>query len=181
MIREEPSDALRDLALASEIVNDNAVTDAARATLVRFDEMDMRVRLLEGVPPFIRLTPDTPITTAVPGDIQWVDHAEEELRSRGFVRRMLGYHTSPLEREILAWYYCRNEMPFLGGSEHWTPVHLRAVGRMTDLGLLIKVPAKAGQTHGHIEANKAALRVYMEALASVPLPVQRWVTPSEEP
>jgi hypothetical protein len=38
---------------------------------------------------------------------------------------------------------------------------------------------KEGTLGYHIEANHEALAPYMDALAAVPLPVQKWVVPDE--
>lgn len=82
--------------------------------------------------------------------------------------------TSPLERAILAHYYCSPE-PYMGGSENWSIPVNQAVDRFLEMGLL---EAKAVAGGGvKIFPNSAALQVYMEALSAVPLPVQRWVIP----
>jgi hypothetical protein len=83
--------------------------------------------------------------------------------------------TTPLEREILT-HYATGAGPYRGGSENWTETHLQIVRRFIDLGLLISYKGADGQQR--IRQNEEALRVYMAALAAVPLPVQRWVVPS---
>ena len=82
--------------------------------------------------------------------------------------------TSPLERAILAHYYCSNT-PYMDGSENWASAQREAVAQFVMLGLLIKTPQDDNTTK--ITANQEALTPYMEALAAVPLPVQRWVVP----
>lgn len=71
--------------------------------------------------------------------------------------------TTPLEREILAHYYC-SDAPYTCRSD----VHIRAVDAFVKLGLLIS-------DEQGVRANRYALEPYMRALDNVPLPVQRWV------
>jgi hypothetical protein len=83
--------------------------------------------------------------------------------------------TTPLEREILT-HYATTAGPYLGGSDNWTETHIEIVRRFIELGLLISYQGADGLQR--IRQNEEALRVYMAALAAVPLPVQRWVVPS---
>jgi hypothetical protein len=83
--------------------------------------------------------------------------------------------TTPLEREILT-HYATTAGPYRGGSENWLETHVQIVRRFLDLGLLISHKGADGLQR--IGQNEEALRVYMAALAAVPLPVQRWVVPS---
>ncbi len=80
--------------------------------------------------------------------------------------------TTPLEREILT-HYATSPGPYLGGSGNWAEIHVKIVQRFIDLRLLISHQGADGRSH--LRANEEALRVYMDALAAVPLPVQRWV------
>lgn len=80
--------------------------------------------------------------------------------------------TTPYEREILTHYFTR-AAPWKDGSENWKPLDHEIIDRFITLGLLIQIHSPETK----IEANHDALRVYFEALAAVPLPVQRWVTP----
>lgn len=80
-------------------------------------------------------------------------------------------YTTPLDREILTHYYVSPEpFPRSGGSNSET------VQRFIRLGLLVELP-QANKYGSTIEANREAIRVYMDALGRVPLPVQRWVIP----
>ena len=81
--------------------------------------------------------------------------------------------TSPLERAILTHYYV-SPLPYKDGSENWTQCEADAVKRFVEAGLLLQKRAGPEQ---FIEANHRALAVYMEALASVPLPVETWIVP----
>ena len=83
--------------------------------------------------------------------------------------------TTPLEREILT-HYATTSGPYRGGADNWTPTHHEIVQRFVDLGLLIRHHGADGLQR--IRANDEALRVYLAALAAVPLPVQRWVVPA---
>jgi hypothetical protein len=83
--------------------------------------------------------------------------------------------TTPLEREILA-HYATSAGPYRGGTQHWTPTHVQIIQRFIDLGLLICPTGAEGLQR--LTPNEQALRVYMAALAAVPLPVQRWVVPA---
>ncbi len=82
--------------------------------------------------------------------------------------------TTPLEREILAHYYC-GVGPFRKGSENWGPSDSDAVERFLRIGLLTSGSKNGCAT---IEPNREALKVYMDALAAVPLPRQQWAIPS---
>ena len=55
---------------------------------------------------------------------------------------------------------------------------MQIVRQFLDLGLLISHKGADGLEC--IRQNEEALRVYMAALAAVPLPVQRWVVPSTQ-
>jgi hypothetical protein len=83
--------------------------------------------------------------------------------------------TTPLEREILT-HYATTAGPYRGGSENWLETHVQIVRRFLDLGLLISHTGADGLQR--IGQNEEALRIYMAALAAVPLPVQQWVVPS---
>jgi hypothetical protein len=83
--------------------------------------------------------------------------------------------TTPLEREILT-HYATTAGPYRGGSENWTETHVEIVRRFIDLGLLMSFKGEDGRQH--VAQNEPALRLYMAALAAVPLPVQRWVVPA---
>jgi len=83
--------------------------------------------------------------------------------------------TTPLEREILT-HFATTAGPYRGGSENWTETHAQIVRRFIDLGLLISCTDADGLPR--IRPNEEALRVYLAALAAVPLPVQRWVVPA---
>jgi hypothetical protein len=83
--------------------------------------------------------------------------------------------TTPLEREILT-HYATTGGPYRGGADNWTSTHHEIVQRFVTLGLLIRHPGEDGLQR--IRANDEALRVYLAALAAVPLPVQRWVVPA---
>lgn len=75
--------------------------------------------------------------------------------------------TTPLEREILTHYWVSTgEFPRRG---HLTQeIEERFIRR----GLLRRHPLSK-----KVESVEAAMRVYMEALAAVPLPVQSWSIP----
>jgi hypothetical protein len=74
-------------------------------------------------------------------------------------------HTTPYEREILTHHYT-SWSPFPRDTE----LYREYVEKFARMGLL-RVDG------GKVEANKEALRTYMDALAAVPLPVQKWVVP----
>jgi hypothetical protein len=80
-------------------------------------------------------------------------------------------HTTPIERAILTHYWVSPE-PWKRGSEYWTPTDSEIVCKFVSLGLLVQTPCDG---FGKIVANQDALRPYMEALAAVPLPTQKWV------
>lgn len=70
---------------------------------------------------------------------------------------------TPFEREILTHHYVSPE-PF----PRQTPLYWDIVDRMVGAGLL--------RRHlGDVSAVEEPLRVYMDALEAVPLPVQVWV------
>jgi hypothetical protein len=81
--------------------------------------------------------------------------------------------TSNYERAILAHYFCFPG-PWKGGSENWNQLDIDTIKRFIDRGLLIQ--HKEPQS---IEGNHEALRVYMDALDAVPLPIQRWTIPEQ--
>ena len=75
--------------------------------------------------------------------------------------------TTPLEREILTHYYCSAPgVPFRSRL----PLILEIEEKFIKLGLL-------QHGIGCVKGNEEALRVYHDALASVPLPVQQWNVP----
>jgi hypothetical protein len=79
--------------------------------------------------------------------------------------------TTSFEREILTHYYV------YGNSEAWpekqrTPFYHVAVKRFLKAGLL-----RWDAGNDVVAGNSPALRVYMDALAAVPLPVQTWAIP----
>ena len=80
-------------------------------------------------------------------------------------------HTTPFEREILSHYYV-SSAPFRNEGE----LAVTLVNKFVDLGLLRRLdfPNAYG---AKIAGNKEPLSVYMDALAAVPLPVQRWIVP----
>lgn len=86
-------------------------------------------------------------------------------------------HTSPLEREILT-HYWTTPGPYAGSTDDWSQSVCIHVRRFVALGLLEE--RSPGTAAAHIVANQEALKVYMEALAQVPLPVRQWVIPKED-
>lgn len=152
------------------------------ATALRIQNLEHRVDALEehhidDIPPFLRARAagDNVVDLhAKPGDLRWVDNVDE-LRAAGFMRNILGHHTTALEREILTWFWCHPD-PYLGGSQFWRPIHAEAVQRFVKAGLLVD-----GMENGQpkVLPNRPALRSYMDALDAVPLPVQRWVVPKD--
>lgn len=84
--------------------------------------------------------------------------------------------TSPYERAILNHYWVSPE-PWKDGSENWLPLDTQTIDKFIGLGLLLEVSHPDLPSRSKIVKNEAALRVYMEALDAVPLPVQRWVIP----
>lgn len=89
----------------------------------------------------------------------------------------MNFPTTPLEREILT-HYWSTPGPYLGGSENWKATHGLLVQKFVDLGLLVRYDGEDG--FPHIRGNQDALRLYMEALSMVPLPVQRWIIPDNQ-
>lgn len=87
--------------------------------------------------------------------------------------------TSPLEREIITWYWCR-PTEYKGDREEWTELEHKIVVALIERGML-KVKGVAtnrnGWSYQTIEAVRDAVEPYMKALAAVPLPVQQWVIP----
>lgn len=79
--------------------------------------------------------------------------------------------TTPLERAILTHYYV-SPTPYPNESS----LSVELVSRFVDLGLLRRLDFH-NEFGAKIEGNKDALEPYMDALAAVPLPVQRWVIP----
>lgn len=77
--------------------------------------------------------------------------------------------TTPLEREILTAYWTSPE----GYTGRRTDLHDRIIQKFVRLGLLCL------QSPGSVQPNFDALSPYMDALAAVPLPVQRWVIPTD--
>lgn len=84
--------------------------------------------------------------------------------------------TTPLERAILTHYWV-SPGPWKEGSDFWKPADCEAVDKFVELGLLKKVSNDMHPGTTYTMANDEALAPYMEALAAVPLPVQRWVIP----
>lgn len=82
-------------------------------------------------------------------------------------------HTTPLEREILA-HYAVYGGPYLGGDQNWREVHHSIINTFTHLGLLYYDVVDGDPV---LKGNRAALDVYMAALAAVPLPSLRWSIP----
>lgn len=80
--------------------------------------------------------------------------------------------TTPFERELLTWYYCRVGM---FQRERGKPSSLvtELETKFIKAGLL-----RYDIVNDEIRGNQAALAVYMEALSAVPLPVMRWITPA---
>lgn len=73
--------------------------------------------------------------------------------------------TTPLEREILTHFYVCGAPYDIKGSQ----LRLNIINRFVAAGLLIRNP------DGVVVGNDLALRAYMDALAAVPLPTQKWV------
>lgn len=82
---------------------------------------------------------------------------------------------SPIEISIALWYYCRvgDYGRFNGDNNFDAPAVQSAIKGFVDKGLLIANPAP----NECIYRGTDALNVYVDALCSVPLPVQRWVMP----
>lgn len=87
-------------------------------------------------------------------------------------------YTTPYEREILTHYWVSPE-PWKNGSENWRDLDGKIIDKFVRLGLLRQVQHQeiGSVLVSKIVKNEEALRVYMDALAAVPLPVQRWVIP----
>lgn len=89
--------------------------------------------------------------------------------------------TSPLEIEIALWYYVRPGDYGKGpGSDNNfnAPAVQNALQRFVEAGLLkAHVPNDDLPQKFH---NTDGLRVYVEALCSIPWPEQRWVLPAQE-
>jgi len=79
--------------------------------------------------------------------------------------------TTPCDREILTHYYVC-PLPFPRETDDLA----ERVAEFVRLGLL-RVRSEPNVYGSNIEANHDALRVYMDALGKVPLPVQQWVIP----
>ena len=84
--------------------------------------------------------------------------------------------TTPYEREILTHYYTRPG-PWKEGSENWLELDILTIREFQLRGLLVSEYVEETGLN-RIVANEAALRVYMDALSAVLLPVQQWVIPN---
>lgn len=79
--------------------------------------------------------------------------------------------TTPLEREVLTHYYV--------SPEPWPRLNIHnrdLIDRFVKAGLL-RLTMEPNAYGSYVEGVREALEPYMEALAAVPLPVQRWVVP----
>lgn len=83
---------------------------------------------------------------------------------------------TPLYIEIALWYFCRaDEFPRLGA-----PAVEDAIKDLLQRGLLLRLTDEASAIHDYqcrYVRNEEPLRLYVEALCAVRLPVQRWVMP----
>ena len=84
---------------------------------------------------------------------------------------------SPYAIQILMHYRC-SPRPWKDGSEHWLPLDVELIETFVTFGLLIKIPHPDIPGATKIVKNEEALRVYVDALEAVPLPVCRWVLPT---
>lgn len=81
---------------------------------------------------------------------------------------------TPIEIDILLHYYVSPEE--YRNGDIGAPAVLDALKKFVSRGLIVKrtVPNEYGALY---EGNSAALKVYVETLCAVPLPVQKWVMP----
>ena len=93
----------------------------------------------------------------------------EEYMARPIRNPKVTNMTTPLEREILTHYWTTQGPPFRGGPATWSDSVGGVMDGLIALGVLVR------EADGTVRGNEAALKVYMEALAAVPLPVQKWV------
>lgn len=61
------------------------------------------------------------------------------------------------------------------------PIHERYANDLVNYGLLEKDPSHVGPFCASIYRKTPALAVWIEALCSVPFPVQQWVIPKSSP
>ena len=82
---------------------------------------------------------------------------------------------TPLEISIALWYHCRNGDfgRFSGDNNYDSPAVQSAFKSFVNRGLLVLNAAP----NDCIYRGTPALKVYVDALCSVPLPVQQWVIP----
>ena len=85
-------------------------------------------------------------------------------------------HTSALEREILTHYYV-SPTQWKPGQLVWPKLVMDIHYMFTRAGLL-----RINVSTGEFEGNEEALRVYMDALSAIPLPVNvtHWEIPEEQ-
>lgn len=80
---------------------------------------------------------------------------------------------TPLQIEILLHYWSRiDDVPNLDA-----PAVREAIDQFLVHGILEDVPEEPGRPYRKYRCNRAAMRVYVEALGAVPLPRQAWVIP----
>lgn len=79
-------------------------------------------------------------------------------------------HTTPFEREILTYFHTGGG--HAGQFPRPTPLYWYTVERFVDMGILTR------NDIGDIVPNEEPMRMYMDALAAVPLPVQVWKVPA---
>jgi hypothetical protein len=86
--------------------------------------------------------------------------------------------TSPLMISIALHYYCRagDFGKGIGDNNFDAPAVRDAIGDMRSAGLLAASPAGCEAQYFATEG----LKVYVEALKSVPFPLQQWAIPASE-
>lgn len=81
--------------------------------------------------------------------------------------------TTPFEREILTHHYT-SSAPF----PRPTPLYWATVNDFCDKGLLGRVSSNDGEIDRVVPIEEP-MRLYMDALAAVPLPVRVWAMPEQ--
>lgn len=85
---------------------------------------------------------------------------------------------TPLEIDMALWYHCRpgDYDKGNGDNNYHAPAVQAALKDFVSAGLLGLCPAGSERAY----YGTPALEVYVDALCSVPLPVQQWVIPKQD-
>jgi hypothetical protein len=82
---------------------------------------------------------------------------------------------APVFIEIALWYYCRAEdHPRI--RDHYSGPYRDAVEELVEAGMLIPIPGD-----GVSYEPTAGLRMYVDTICAVPLPIQAWTMPALSP